>query len=102
MMVSPGRRADASEALTGQAEMITQRDMGFLLSGKYDNTASFSVSFCRCLWYTGSAVHPRYLTGEGVEILAYLMAFLVAVAADVAGHIICKWLDRYDDDRKPN
>ena len=39
---------------------------------------------------------------EGVEILAYLMAFLVAVAADVVGHIICKWLDRYDDDRKPN
>jgi len=37
-----------------------------------------------------------------VEILAYLMAFLVAVAADVVGHIICKWLDRYDDDRKPN
>ena len=34
--------------------------------------------------------------------MAYLMAFLVAVAADVAGHIICKWLDRYDDDRKPN
>ena len=32
-----------------QAEMITQRDMGFLLSGKYDNTVSFSVSFCRCL-----------------------------------------------------
>ena len=63
---------------------------------------AFSVSFCRCLWYTGSAVHPRYLTGEGVEILAYLMAFLVAVAADVVGHIICKWLDRYDDDRKPN
>ena len=47
-------------------------------------------------------VHPRYLTGEWVEILAYLMAFLVAVAADVVGHIICKWLDRYDDDRKPN
>ena len=34
--------------------------------------------------------------------MAYLMAFLVAVAADVVGHIICKWLDRYDDDRKPD
>ena len=40
------------------------------------------------------------------EILAYLMAFLVAVAANLASDImsrfICKWLDRYDDDRKPN
>ena len=61
-----------------------------------------SISFVENLCYNWFAVHPRYLTGEGVEILAYLMAFLVAVAADVVGHIICKWLDRYDDDRKPN
>ena len=49
---------------------------------------------------------PAILRERGVEILAYLMAFLVAVAANLASDImsrfICKWLDRYDDDRKPN
>ena len=76
--------------------------------GEFDllGGVAFIVSFCRSLWYTCFAVHPRYLTGEGVEILAYLMAFLVAVAANLASDImsrfICKGLDRYDDDRKPN
>ena len=36
MMVSPGRRADASEALTGQAEMITQRLFLYLFAEVYD------------------------------------------------------------------
>ena len=35
-MVSPGRRADASEALTGQAEMITQRLFLYLFVDVYD------------------------------------------------------------------
>ena len=35
-MVSPGRRADASEALTGQAEMITQRLFLYLFVEVYD------------------------------------------------------------------
>ena len=34
-MVSPGRRADASEALTGQAEMITQRLFLYLFVDVY-------------------------------------------------------------------
>ena len=34
--------------------------------------------------------------------MTYLLAFLVSVAADVVGHIICKWLDRLDKDRKPD
>ena len=38
--------------------------------------------------------------------MAYLLTFLVSVAANLASDIlsrfICKWLDRYDDDRKPN
>ena len=37
--------------------------------------------------------------------MAYLLTFLVSVAANLASDImsrfICKWLDRYDDDRKP-
>jgi len=34
--------------------------------------------------------------------MEYFFAFMVSVAADVVGHIICKWLDRHDEDRKPN
>ena len=44
--------------------------------------------------------------GKGGDIMAYLLTFLVSVAANLASDImsrfICKWLDRYDDDRKPN
>ena len=67
---------------------------------------AFPVSFCRSLWYTESAVYPRYPYGKGGDIMAYLLTFLVSVAANLASDImsrfICKWLDRYDDDRKPN
>ena len=45
---------------------------------------------------------PAILTGKGVKDVEYLCMFLVSVAADVVGHIICKRFDRYDDDRKPN
>ena len=45
---------------------------------------------------------PAILTGKGVKDVEYLFMFLVSVAADVVGHIICKRFDRYDDDRKPN
>lgn len=68
--------------------MITQRLFLYLFVDVYD------ILVLRFI--------PAILRERGVEILAYLMAFLVAVAADVVGHIICKWLDRYDDDRKPN
>ena len=53
-----------------------------------------------------SAVYPRYPYGKGGDIMTYLLTFLVSVAANLASDImsrfICKWLDRYDDDRKPN
>lgn len=45
---------------------------------------------------------PAILTGKGVYDLEYMLMFLVSVAADVVGHIVCKWLDRHSDDRKPN
>ena len=64
--------------------------------------ASFPVSFWRSLWYTCSAVHPRYLTGEGVKGLNHLLTILESVVADVMSHYICKWLDRFDKDRKPD
>ena len=30
----------------------------------------------------------------------YLITLLVSVAADVVSHFICKWLDKYDKNRK--
>lgn len=45
---------------------------------------------------------PAILTGKGVKDVEYLFMFLVSVAADVVGHIVCKWLDRHSDDRKPD
>lgn len=45
---------------------------------------------------------PVVLMGKGVYDLEYMLMFLVSVAADVVGHIVCKWLDRHSDDRKPD
>lgn len=32
--------------------------------------------------------------------MEYIFTFLVSVAADVTSLFICKWLDRYDENRK--
>ena len=32
--------------------------------------------------------------------MGYLITLLVSVAADVVSHFICKWLDKYDKNRK--
>ena len=32
--------------------------------------------------------------------MEYIFTFLVSVAADVTSRFICKWLDRYDENRK--
>lgn len=45
---------------------------------------------------------PAILTGKGVKDVEYLLTFLVSVAANIVGHVVCKWLDRHDDDRKPD
>ena len=74
------------------------------LRGKFTVTLLLAgpVSFWRNVWYNGFAVHPAYLTGEEVDALAYFLTFLVSVGADVVSHFICKWLDRFDKDRKPD
>ena len=61
-----------------------------------------SVSFRREVCYTCSAVHPRYLTGEGVKGLNHLLTILESVVADVISHYICKWLGKLDKNRKPD
>ena len=64
--------------------------------------AVFPVSFWRSLCYTCSAVHPRYLTGEGVKGLNHLLTILESVVANVISHYICKWLGKLDKNRKPD
>ena len=59
----------------------------------------FAVSFCRNLCYNSFAVHP-VIHGRGGETMEYIFTFLVSVAADVTSRFICKWLDRYDENRK--
>ncbi|WP_208893839.1 hypothetical protein, partial [Faecalibacterium prausnitzii] len=45
---------------------------------------------------------PAILTGKGVKDVEYLFMFLVSVSANIVGHVVCKWLDRHSDDRKPD
>ena len=61
-----------------------------------------SVSFRREVCYTCFAVHPRYLTGEGVKGLNHLLTILESVVANVISHYICKWLGKLDKNRKPD
>ena len=34
--------------------------------------------------------------------MVHFLAILESVVADVISHDICKWLDRFDKDRKPD
>ena len=63
---------------------------------------AFIVSFWRIVCYNGFAVHPRYLTGEGVKGLNHLLTILESVVANVISHYICKWLGKLDKNRKPD
>lgn len=50
----------------------------------------------RTAWYNCSVVSflmRRNPTQREVELVVYIVAFIVAVAANVASHYICKWLD---------
>lgn len=63
---------------------------------------AFIVSFWRIVCYNGSAVHPAHFMGREVDSMVHLLAILESVAANVMSHYICKWLDRFDKDRKPD
>ena len=44
---------------------------------------------------------PTSIGGE-VSFMVHFLAILESVVADVISHYICKWLDRFDKDRKPD
>ena len=44
---------------------------------------------------------PIYSGGE-VRKMESILSFILSVGANVAAYYICKWLDRFDKDRKPD
>ena len=50
--------------------------------------------------FCGSS-RPSYL-GREVYLMIHILTILESVVADVISHYICKWLDRFDKDRKPD
>ena len=40
--------------------------------------------------------------GREVKVLAPILTILESVVANVISHYICKWLNRFDKDRKPD
>lgn len=45
------------------------------------------------LWVIIALLPYPIRQGKGVNTLAYLITFFVAVGAEMAGHYLCKWLD---------
>jgi len=60
------------------------------------------VPFRRKVCYTGLAALPADFNRRGVSFMVHFLAILESVVADVISHYICKWLDRFDKDRKPD
>ena len=50
--------------------------------------------------FCGSS-RPSYL-GREVYLMIHILTILESVVADIMSHYICKWLDRFDKDRKPD
>ena len=50
--------------------------------------------------FCGSS-RPSYL-GREVYLMIHILTILESVVANVMSHYICKWLDRFDKDRKPD
>ena len=61
-----------------------------------------SISFVENLCYNWFAVHPAHFMGREVNSMVHLLAILEPVVANVMSHYICKWLDRFNKDRKPD
>ena len=58
------------------------------------------LSMFMVYWFCGSS-RPSYL-GREVYLMIHILTILESVVADVMSHYICKWLDRFDKDRKPD
>ena len=51
-------------------------------------------------WFCGSS-RPSYL-GREVKPMIHILTILESAVANIISHYICKWLDRFDKDRKPD
>lgn len=45
---------------------------------------------------------PPSFMGREVNVMAPILTILESVVANVISHYICKWLNRFDKDRKPD
>ena len=45
---------------------------------------------------------PPSFMGWEVKVMAPILTILESVVANVISHYICKWLNRFDKDRKPD
>ena len=45
---------------------------------------------------------PPSFMGREVHVMAPIHTILESVVANVISHYICKWLNRFDKDRKPD
>lgn len=45
---------------------------------------------------------PPSFMGREVKVTAPILTILESVVANVISHYICKWLNRFDKDRKPD
>ena len=75
-----------------------------LQSGPADLTAMRPFLFLfveKCVILVLRPCPPTSIGGE-VSFMVHFLAILESVVADVISHYICKWLDRFDKDRKPD
>ena len=78
----------AESLQSGPADLAAMRPFLFLFVEK---CAIISLRPC-----------PPTLFGREVKAVIHILTILESVIANVISHYICKWLDRHDDDRKPN
>ena len=45
---------------------------------------------------------PPSVMGREVTVMAPILTIVESVVANVISHYICKWLNRFDKDRKPD
>ena len=85
----------------GAAAPLDSPPAAYIQKAKKEKRVVFPLSFLVDLWYNGHVVNfPNSLFHtEGGEFplseLEILVSFVVSVAAGIATHYICKWLDRH-------
>ena len=82
--------------------MPSRKAFRAFLHGKVGMRGLFVFLFVeKCVILVLRPCPPTSIGGE-VSFMVHFLAILESVVADVISHYICKWLDRFDKDRKPD